>query len=124
MKEAKEMLAKKGKILVADEDLDAEGKKLLGELVKEKYKSDFVFVTRYPWAKRPFYHMKPDDKTTRSFDLIWNGLEVATGAQREHRYEILKKQAEEEGVKLDGAMPEYAAIFRYGCPPHGGVGLG
>ena len=69
--------------------------------------------------------MRPEGNAnvTKSFDLIWNGVEIATGAQREHRYEILKAQAKEKGVDLD-AMKSYADIFRYGAPPHGGVGLG
>ncbi len=125
MKEAKEMLAAKGKSYGVDDDLDAEGERLLGQLVKEKYNSEFVFVTRFPWAVRPFYHRKPEDdpKTTKSFDLLFNGVEIATGAQREHRYEILKAQAAEKGLNLD-SMTKYAEIFRYGVPPHGGVGFG
>jgi len=125
MAEAKKMLAEKGKKYTEDDDLDAEGEKLLGELVKEKYGCDFVFVTLFPWEIRPFYHMKPEDdpKATKSFDLLFNGVEICTGAQREHRYDILKKQAKEKGLDLDD-MPEYAEIFQYGIPPHGGVGFG
>lgn len=123
IKEVKQMIAKKGKKLSENDDLDAEAEQLIGKIVKEKYDSDLVFVTNYPFSKRPFYHMKPekDTKGTRSFDLIWNGVEVATGAQREHRLEILEKQAREKGIKLDSV---YAEIFKYGCPPHGGVGFG
>jgi len=124
MKECKKMLAEHGKILSEDDDLDPESEKLIGQLVKEKYGSDFVFVTHYPWKKRPFYHMlHPDGKTTKSFDLLYKGVEVATGAQREHRYDILKKQAAEKGLDLD-EMEDYSNIFKYGIPPHGGVGLG
>lgn len=112
-------------MLKEDDDLDAESEKLLGEIIKTKYNCEFVFVYNYPFAVRPFYHMRPENepKGTKSFDLIWNGVEVATGAQREHRYEILKAQAKEKGLKLD-TMKDYAAIFKYGCPPHGGVGFG
>ncbi|MFH1588723.1 MAG: aspartate--tRNA(Asn) ligase, partial [Candidatus Diapherotrites archaeon] len=125
MSEAKKLLKEKGKILEKDDDLDAEAEKLLGEIIKEKFKEEFVFVINYPWSVRPFYHMKPENDAngTNSFDLIWNGVEIATGAQREHRYEILKKQGKEKGVDLD-KMKDYASIFKYGCPPHGGVGLG
>ncbi len=125
IKEAKELLAAKGKKLKEEDDLDAEAEKLLGEIVESKYNSEFVFVYNYPFEIRPFYHMKPDDdpKGTRSFDLIWNGVEVCTGAQREHRYEILKAQGKEKGIDLD-SMKDYANIFKYGCPPHGGVGFG
>ncbi|RLI96699.1 MAG: aspartate--tRNA(Asn) ligase, partial [Candidatus Aenigmatarchaeota archaeon] len=125
MDEAKKMLESGGKKLPADEDLDAEGEKMLGDIIKEKHGEDFVFVYNYPWKKRPFYHMKPEDNpnVTLSFDLIWNGVEIATGAQREHRYDVLKKQAKEKGINLD-EMKDYSNIFKYGCPPHGGTGLG
>ncbi len=125
MEEAKILLAKKGKKYKPSEDLDAEGEKLLGEIVKEKYGSEFVFLTEFPVEVRPFYHMHLSDnpKLTKSFDLIFQGVEICTGAQREHRYEILKKQANEKGLDLD-SMKEYAEIFRYGIPAHGGVGFG
>ena len=124
MIEAKKLLAAQGKKYAVDEDLDAEGEHLLGEIVKEKYKSEFVFLTLFPVKVRPFYHMRVEGKPlTKSFDLLFNGVEVATGAQREHRYEILKAQAREKGIDLDG-MKEYAEIFQYGVPPHGGVGFG
>jgi aspartyl-tRNA synthetase len=98
---------------------------MFGELVKEKFGSEFVFITRFPWKVRPFYHMKPEDnpKETKSFDLLFNGVEIATGAQREHRIEILKKQAEEKKLDLN-QMQKYAEIFKYGVPPHGGAGFG
>ena len=123
IKELKKMLAKEGKKLGEDDDLDAEAEQMVGKIVEEKYKSEFVFVINYPFAKRPFYHMRPenDKKGTRSFDLLWKGVEIATGAQREHRLDVLEKQAKEKGMKLD---PIYAEIFKYGCPPHGGVGFG
>jgi len=125
MKEAKRLLAEKGKKLAEEDDLDAEAEKLLGEIILEKHGSEFVFIYNYPWQKRPFYHMKPenDKNGTRSFDLLWNGIEITTGAQREHRYEILKAQAHEKGIEMD-EMRDYAMIFQYGCPPHGGTGLG
>ncbi len=125
IKEIRKLLKEKGKNIPEDEDLDAEAEKLLGEIVKEKYKEDFVFALGYPWKKRPFYHMRPEDnpKTTKSFDLIFNGVEIATGAQREHRLEILEKQAKEKGIDLS-KMKFYRDIFRWGPCAHGGVGLG
>jgi len=125
MQEAKDYLKSKGKILSAEDDLDAEAEKMLGEYAKKEYDSEFIFITLYPWSVRPFYHMRPEDRQdlTKSFDLLYNGVEIATGAQREHRYEVLKKQTEEKGMDLE-KMPEYAMIFKYGIPPHGGVGFG
>jgi aspartyl-tRNA synthetase len=124
MAEAKALLKEKGKELPEDDDFDPEGEKMLGEIVKEKFGEEFVFVTRYPISKRPFYHKYNEDgKTTDSFDLIWNGVELCTGAQREHRYEILKKQAKEKDIDF-GQMGWYADLFKYGAPPHGGVGFG
>ncbi|NCO11259.1 aspartate--tRNA(Asn) ligase [Candidatus Pacearchaeota archaeon CG_4_9_14_0_2_um_filter_39_13] len=122
MSELKKVLADKGKKLKEDDDLDSEAEKMIGEYVLKKYGEEFVFVTEYPASVRPFYHMRPDNKKlTRSFDLLWRGVEVTTGAQREHRLDILEKQAKEKGVKID---PIYAAIFKYGAIPHGGAGMG
>lgn len=125
IKEAKKLLAKRGKKYSKDDDLDPEGENLLGDIIKEKYGSEFVFLTNYPWSVRPFYHMKPDrdPNGTRSFDLLFNGVEICTGAQREHRLEILRQQAADKGLQLKD-MEKYAEIFRYGIPPHGGVGFG
>jgi aspartyl-tRNA synthetase len=106
-------------------DIDPAGERLLGQYVKERYGHDFVFLTDWPVSVRPFYHMRhPDDPTlTRSFDLIAHGLEITTGAQREHRYEKLSQQALEKGLGL-GPIAFYLDFFRYGCPPHGGFGFG
>jgi aspartyl-tRNA synthetase len=119
---ARDILKQHKKMLKEDDDLDAEAETILGEHFN-KQGSEFVFVCNYPWAKRPFYHMKPanDPRGTKSFDLLWNGVEIATGAQREHRLEIIEKQAKEKGIKLDNT---YKEMFKYGCPPHGGIGLG
>lgn len=123
IQELKDMLSKKGKKLDKEEDLDAEAEKIIGEYISKRFGEEFVFVTKYPWKVRPFYHMKSenDKNATKSFDLLWRGVEVATGAQREHRLDILTKQAKEKGIKLD---PIYASIFKYGAIPHGGVGFG
>ncbi len=123
--EARKILKEQGKMLPEDEDPDAEAEKLIGDYVKKKYNSDFVFVLDYPWKKRPFYHMRPEGNKniTKSFDLLLNGVEIGTGAQREHRLEVLEAQAKEKGIDFK-KMTFYRDIFRYGCPPHGGVGLG
>jgi aspartyl-tRNA synthetase len=123
MSELKKMLAKQGKKLREEDDLDAEAERMIGEYALKEFGEEFIFVTNYPAKVRPFYHMRPlnDSKGTRSFDLLWRGVEIATGAQREHRIKILQKQAEEKGVKI----PEiYEEIFKFGVIPHGGVGFG
>jgi len=106
-------------------DLDPGAERALGAYIKEHFNSDYVFVTDWPFATRPFYHMlHPDNKDlTRSFDLLGKGLEVTTGAQREHRYEILAEQALAKGLTLE-PIQTYLNYFKYGCPPHGGFGFG
>lgn len=128
MKTIKEYLKEKGKELKPEEDLDSEAEKLVYKIGLEKFNSDFVFVTNYPFASRPFYHMcyedsKDGQKITKSFDLIWKGVEICTGAQREHRVEILEKQIKEKDLSLE-VMQYYIDLFRYGAPAHGGTGLG
>ncbi|HEU5126508.1 MAG TPA: aspartate--tRNA(Asn) ligase [Glycomyces sp.] len=106
-------------------ELDPEGERRLSAHFLEQTGSEFVFVTHYPSSVRPFYHMRPegDPDTTLSFDLLWNGLEITTGAQREHRYDVLCAQAEEKGMALE-PLRQYLDAFRFGTPPHGGLGLG
>ena len=106
-------------------DLDHEGELLLCRHFQEKTGHEFVFVTEYPSVVRPFYHMRPEGKPhlTKSFDLLWKGLEVTTGAQREHRYDILVAQAREKGLSPE-PIQYYLDFFRFGCPPHGGYGFG
>ena len=103
-------------------DLTTEGERLCEKFSKEKYGHEFLFVTGYSKEKRAFYHMRDERGVPCGYDLIWKGCEITTGAQREHRYEILKKQAEEKG--LDKDVKFYLEFFRYGCPPHGGFGIG
>ncbi|MGH8887313.1 MAG: aspartate--tRNA(Asn) ligase [Egibacteraceae bacterium] len=107
------------------EDLDPEGERALSARIREKRGHEFVFVTQFPIGVRPFYHLRPADNpaVTESFDLLWNGIEITTGAQREHRYDVLCKQALEKGMDLD-SLESYLNCFRFGAPPHGGFGLG
>jgi len=125
MEQAKEILKKLGIPSEKDGDLSPEEERKLSEYIMEKEGHEFVFVTEYPIEVRPFYHMrlKENPKLTKSFDLLWNGLEITTGAQREHRYDILVTQAEEKGLRLE-PIQFYLNFFKYGCPPHGGFGLG
>lgn len=103
-------------------DLTTEAEKLSFEWVKKHYDHEFLFVTDFDAEKRAFYHMRDEKGTPMGYDLIWRGVEITTGAQREHRYDVLAKQAEEKGLKKD--VEFYLEFFRYGCPPHGGFGIG
>jgi aspartyl-tRNA synthetase len=106
-------------------DLDPAGERAVAADVLARTGHEFVFVTEYPASVRPFYHLRPDGKPqlTASFDLLWKGLEITTGAQREHRYDVLLAQAAEKGLSPE-PLRSYLDCFRYGCPPHGGLGLG
>ncbi len=124
--EAKEIVAKRGYVVPRDDDdMDPEGERQIAEYVAEKYGHEFVFLTDYPTSVRPFYHMRRDDDPTltKSYDLVWRGLEITTGAQREHRIDVLERQATEKGLDI-GELGFYLDFFRYGMPPHGGFGLG
>jgi nondiscriminating aspartyl-tRNA synthetase len=127
MKEAIEILKSEGYRLPPEKkgDIDPAGERLIGKYVKEHFNNDFVFLTDWPIAVRPFYHMRyeNDPQITRSFDLIGSGLELATGAQREHRYDVLARQAIEKGLHLE-PIQFYLDFFKYGCPSHGGFGFG
>ncbi len=128
MEAAQEILKDKGYIPPADTkkgDIDPQGERLLCEYAREKFGHEFIFITDYPIEVRPFYHMRKDDnpKETKSFDLLWKWMEITTGAQREHRYDVLVKQATEKGVSLE-SIQFYLDFFKYGCPPHGGFGFG
>ncbi|MCR1824211.1 MAG: aspartate--tRNA(Asn) ligase [Terrisporobacter othiniensis] len=106
-------------------NIDAEGEVLISKYVKEKYNCDFVFLTKYPVSKRPMYTMTDDEnkELTKSFDLIYDGLEITTGGQRINDYEMLK-----ENIIKFGLNPEefdfYLETFKYGMPPHGGFAIG
>jgi nondiscriminating aspartyl-tRNA synthetase len=106
-------------------DLEPEEEALIGQYFKEEYDADFVFVTHYPSKKRPFYAMDdPEDSTyTLSFDLLYNGLEITTGGQRIHDYNMLLEKIEKRGMTTEG-MEQYLAVFKHGMPPHGGLGIG
>lgn len=103
-------------------DLTTEAERLSYDWVKKHYGHEFLFITDYSAEKRAFYHMRDENGTPMGYDLIWRGVEITTGAQREHRYEQLKAQAEEKGLAED--VKFYLEFFKYGCPPHGGFGLG
>jgi nondiscriminating aspartyl-tRNA synthetase len=124
--DAKEMLRRAGHEAPGPEDdLDPPSERALSALIKQEHGHEFTFVTDYPTTVRPFYHMRHADqpKLTKSFDLLWRGIEITTGAQREHRYEQLIAQARDKGVDVE-PIQYYLNFFRFGTPPHGGFGFG
>lgn len=125
LSEARKVLEAAGHVIDHKADLDPRGERLLSEHVAREFGHEFVFVTDYPADVRAFYHMRYDDQpdVTRSFDLLWKGLEITTGAQREHHLDRLRKQAIAKGIPIEG-LEHYLNFFRYGCPPHGGCGVG
>lgn len=125
MKEAKEKLAKVGVTSEKEHDLSPEEERELSRIIKEETGHDFVFIVDWHKSVRAFYHMRHEDQEelTKSFDLLYKGIEITTGAQREHRIDILEKQAKEKDMPIE-TLQNYFNFFRYGCPPHGGVGIG
>lgn len=124
--EAKRIVAEQGyEVPRADDDMDPEGERRISAYVKETYGHEFVFLTDYASSIRPYYHMRHagDPSLTKSYDLIFNGVEISTGAQREHRVDILEKQAEDKGLSVE-ELEDVLSTFRYGIPPHGGFGMG
>jgi len=124
--EAKKIVAERGyEVPRHDDDMDPEGERQISAYVKETYGHEFVFLTDYASSIRPFYHMRHegDPSLTNSYDLIFNGVEISTGAQREHRIEKLEAQARDKGLDPE-ELGFYLDFFRYGVPPHGGFGMG
>jgi len=114
-----------GHKLPEDSDLDRESEKLLSEHVKTKFGSDFFFVNRFPSKVKPFYvmHVDEDPRYARSVDMMYRGLELSSGGQREHRYDRVVGQIREKGMDEE-ALKWFTEPFRYGVPPHGGFSLG
>ena len=103
-------------------DLTTDAERMTKKLCEEMYGHEFLFITDYDAKERAFYHMRDEAGVPQGYDLIWRGVEITTGAQREHRYDVLLKQAEEKGLAKD--VEFYLQFFKYGCPPHGGFGIG
>ena len=103
-------------------DLTTEAERMTKQLCKDMFGHEFLFITDYDAKERAFYHMRDENGVPQGYDLIWRGVEITTGAQREHRYDVLKAQAEEKGLADD--VKFYLEFFKYGCPPHGGFGIG
>ena len=103
-------------------DLTTEAERLCYKLAQDKFDSEFLFVIDFPAEKRAFYHMRDEKGILQGYDLIWRGVEITTGAQREHRYEEIVKSAKEKGLGED--VKFYLDFFKHGCPPHGGFAIG
>jgi len=125
MVEAKKILKSLGVESGEEHDLSPEEERAISEYIKKEKDHEFVFVHDYHKSKSAFYHMRLADDPDRSrrADLLYRGIEVTTLAQREHRPEILEKQAKEKGMDLE-PLKDYINFFRFGCPPHGGAGIG
>jgi nondiscriminating aspartyl-tRNA synthetase len=125
LKDAVEILKKEYGKIIEDEDIDNEGERMIGEYAAKTYGSDLVFLTHYPTALRPFYSMPnaKDSSYTDTFDLLFRGVEIASGGQRIHNYEQLVNNIKKFGMDPD-TFKDYLDIFKYGAPPHGGWGLG
>ncbi|QKJ18510.1 aspartate--tRNA(Asn) ligase [Microbacterium hominis] len=123
--EAREIVKARGyEIPRTDGDLDPEGERQIAAHVLETYGHQFVFITDYHPEIRAFYHMRNEETgLTKSYDLLFNGVEITTGAQREHRVDVLIEQAKEKGLEPEH-LEFYLDFFRYGAPPHGGFGMG
>lgn len=102
-------------------DMNGEGEKLASKYAMEEFNSEFLFITDFGAKKRAFYHMRKDG-IPQGYDLLYRGVEITSGAQREHRYEQLRAQADEKGLGKD--VEFYMDFFKYGCPPHGGFAIG
>ncbi len=122
----KEIIAKDyGYKIAIGNDIDPEGEKLAGRYASEKFNSDFIFLTHYPWETRPFYTM-PDTENkeeTCSFDLIYKGVELVTGSQRINDYKILIENMKKKKVNGKG-LEFYLNTFKFAMPPHGGWAIG
>lgn len=126
LSEIREIIKKKYKYEIpADTDIDPEGERLAGRYAKEEFNSDFIFLTNYPFETRPFYTMRSSENKdeTYGFDLLYGGMEIVTGGQREHMYEALMENMKEKKVSPKG-LEFYLNVFKFAMPPHGGWGMG
>ncbi len=124
--DAQELILKRHKVDVRGEpDLSPQDERWLGEWAQQEFGSDFLYVTGYPMAKRPFYTYPELDRPqySNSFDLIFRGTELVTGGQRLHRYEDYVAALEKAHLPLE-PFESYLEAFKYGMPPHGGFAIG
>jgi nondiscriminating aspartyl-tRNA synthetase len=123
--EAKKILKSRGVTSDKEGDLSPEEEREMCKYSKEEFNSDFVFITEYYYSERPFYSKKNEEnpKFSKTFDLLYKGIEITSGAQREHRANVLEEQIKEKGLDVS-QFSDYISFFKYGCPPHGGAGIG
>jgi len=120
--DALNLLAKRGKDIQWGEDLDTESEKLLGEIMREDDRYIY-FIKKYPLDSKPFYTMPLNEKYSRAFDLGYKGVEISSGGQRIHQYELLAERLGFHNLNQENFL-FYLNSFKYGMPPHGGFGLG
>lgn len=120
---ARELVAERYGHVSGGKDLDPEAERLVGRWAKEEHGSDFVFVTHYPQAARPFYTFPLDGGLTRGLDLLFRGVEITSGGQRVHRPEVLAEELRKRNMDPE-AFADYIEVFRHGMPPHGGFAIG
>lgn len=118
-----EILAKDYNKINLDGDLDPEAENLICKYAKDKLDCDFIFLTHYPRRKRPMYAMPYGENETRSFDLLFRGVEITTGGQRIHDYDMLINNMRYKGLNPE-KYENYTSVFKYGMPPHGGLAIG
>jgi aspartyl-tRNA synthetase len=125
MDEIYDILFDEGYDIEIGEDLDSEAEKILSKYMLDKYQTPFYFITEFPTDLRCFYSMKIPSKPERTytFDLYYKGIEITSGARREHRYEELKKNIEEKRLSTE-QLQYYLDFFKFGAPSHGGFGIG
>ncbi len=123
LKEAIKIIEDKYKKTGLEGDLDPEGEKLICKYAREELGCDFIFITNYPRKKRPMYTMPLGEEGTRSFDLLFRGVEITTGGQRIHNYNMLINSMKEKGLNPND-YEGYTEIFKYGMPKHGGLAIG
>lgn len=121
--EAVRILDKNYNKVISDIDLDPEGEKLISRFAREELNSDFIFVTNYSRDKRPMYTMPKGETGTKSFDLIFRGMEITSGGQRIHDYDMLVESFKRKGLNHED-FHSYVDVFKYGVPPHGGLAIG
>lgn len=129
LKEAQKILTEQYNMPCEGEpDLTPEHERMLCEHALKEHQSDFIYVTHYPTAKRPMYAYEDEDDPgyTKSFDLLFRGVEISSGGQRVHDYDTLMRKIREKlpNMNLEETFGFYLQAFKYGMPPHGGMGMG